>query len=324
MSNNLPELPVELQIEILKKSDPETILNFCKYNNIKIKNTCNYLFKFLLKTLKFENLNSTFDYNLIYPNIYYANIKTFGNKNIILENCFNELFVKSLLEHDSYSTIHFLQTQNVKSICFDMSDKEQFFIAGNDREFEDEATEIYKNSFLFDKCPLKRGDIIRFKLDDYLSINDGKFIYDGKNFHSLDFEINENGSCPKEFLVINEFAIKYFTESILNNSIVHTDISEVELNELKFDSFGPYHYILYNFYKNNKKYGLFVYTDDNNFEIKLKDILSKIKSEETYYEAGIDPYIFDKNEIDKINKIISYYDISIDNVVSLYMRELNF
>ena len=119
MSNNLPELPLELQIEILKNSDPQTILNFCKKsNNSKIKNTCNYLFKFLLKNLNFPILHSSFDYNLIYPNIYYATITTFHNKNIILENCFNESFIKSLLQHNSFSTINFLQSQNLKSICF--------------------------------------------------------------------------------------------------------------------------------------------------------------------------------------------------------------
>lgn len=324
MSLNLPNLPIELQIEIFKKLDPETILNFCKKsNNKQTKSICTHLFKFILNNLKFTNLKSTFDYNIIYPDIYYSNIETFRNKNIILKNCFNESFIKSLLLHNSYLTISFLQSQNLKSICFDMSDNDNFFIASEDEEFENEATEIYKNSFLFSKCPLKRGDLIRFKTNYYPSTNDGKFIYDGQSLLSLDFEYNENGSCPKEFLVINEFPIKYFTESIINNSLVYSNISDVKLTQLKKDSFDAYSYILYSFYKNNKKYCLFAYSDTSDINIKLEDMLLKIKNE-NLYEAGIDPYIFDSDQINKIHKVIESFDISPDNILSSYIRDSDF
>ena len=45
----LPSLPNELQIEILKQTDPSTVINFCKKkSNNQTISMCNDIFKFLL------------------------------------------------------------------------------------------------------------------------------------------------------------------------------------------------------------------------------------------------------------------------------------
>lgn len=314
-------LPNELQLEILKQADPDTIINFCK----KVKKesnyttTCNDLFKTLLKNIGFKTFKSSFDYNKIYPDIYYCYIGTFRNKNINIDSCFDETFIKCLINHSSFETIHFLQAQNYKSICFNMSDEESFFIAGEDEEFTQEATEIYKNSFLVSSCPLKRGDVLRFRLEDFTEErNFGKFIFNGKTFQSLDTSIDEYGSCPSDFLVINEFPINYFTASIQHNNYVYSDIKNVNLKELYSGNLNGYMYKLFSFRKNNIKYILFAYNDSDNQSIDSNQVFEKIKTN-ILYEAGIYDGIFTNNQIKQVHSQVEKNQIPIDNILSLHL-----
>lgn len=315
---SFPQLPKELQLEIFKKTDPDTIIDFCKKkSSSELQNTCSYLFKFLLNDIGFPILKSSFDYDTIYPDLYYCHISSFRNKNIILLNCFDESFIKCLLNHSSFKTIQFLQTQNLKSLCFNMSDNKEFFISGDDEEFEDEATEIYKNSFLASVCPLKRGDILRFNVEERETFerNFGKFIYDGKKLKALDMTYDEYGNCPEEFMAITEFPIKYFSESIIHNNYIHSDIRKSNLSQFSDGVLDDYYYILFSFTKNNTKYALFAYSSE---KFSSNIVLDKIKNN-LIYEAGLYENIFTNDQITKINKQINKNKILTDNVLAINM-----
>jgi hypothetical protein len=200
-----------------------------------------------------------------------------------------------------------------------MSDDEAFFIGGDDEEFNDEATEIYKNSFLYSVCPLKRGDIIRFRLDSFSEErNFGKFIFDGEKLIALDMTIDEYGNLPEEFKVINEFPILYFTESITHNNIVYSDIKDVKLKELNIGSLDNYSFSLFSFTKNDTKYALFVFRDDSD-PINIEDVKELIKNNYVYY-AGVDTYEFLNEQIEKIHKEVLKNGIQLENILGLNIR----
>jgi len=73
-----------------------------------------------------------------------------------------------------------------------------------------------------EEANVRRGDIVHLEVyGDYR--NDGKFIYDGENLVPLNTEIDEYGSIPNEFRVIDEFPIRYWENVIEHNSIVPFD-----------------------------------------------------------------------------------------------------
>jgi hypothetical protein len=314
---SLTNLPVELQIEILKKSDPETLINFC-IKNYEYKSHCNNIFRYLLKEMGFKINDKDLDYSEIYQNIYYTNIEIFKNKNISMDKCYDKEFIKWLLYREVYSTIKFLQSQNYKSIYFDMRDNKEieldkvymYITEDNLEDFEEikakEITDKYKKSKLYKKCPLKRGDIIKFDIPEMpydIDMENGMFIFDGIEFKHLR-HFNNYYIPSKEFLVINEFPIRYFNKSIDKVDFAYSDLRGMELKlEKKFRSYNSINQI-YSFYYKNIKYGLEVYVY-NGENISIDNILKKI-------EIGL---------FRTIPMVKMYIGIPQENIICLYVGE---
>jgi len=311
--SNLPSLPIELQLEILKQTDPDTIINFCSNQKDKeldynLRNVCDDVFKFLLKESGFTNFDTfTKNYHQIYPDLYYCFIMSFTSRDIKAGNCFNPMFVKCLLQKKSYQAIKFLQSQNSYSVEFDMTFDKTFSLPSDDEEFEDEANSIYNNSFLKSVCPLKRGDVLTFKVDSY--VNYGKFIFDGQKLSV----VNNN---PVNLYVINEFPINYFYFSLPHNKVL-SNIKDVTLKELSKGKLHYHKFKVFSFDINNSKYALLVYVHrKNKIEIDNDSVTSLIKTNESY-EAGLSQFTFQSDEIKFIYDILKKFDIPNNNLLSL-------
>lgn len=68
----------------------------------------------------------------------------------------------------------------------------------------------------------KRGDIINLKPFMIEETNNGVVIYDGNKLVDLD----QDGNLPEEFSFITEFPIKYFSEDIYDENIIHVNCSK--------------------------------------------------------------------------------------------------
>lgn len=79
------------------------------------------------------------------------------------------------------------------------------------------------------KADLKRGDIVLLEsISGYR--NDGKCIFNGEILENLYQEIDDYGSVPPEYKVIDEFPVGYWANSIDHNNIVWFDPTQYELN----------------------------------------------------------------------------------------------
>jgi hypothetical protein len=89
----------------------------------------------------------------------------------------------------------------------------------------------------------------------YRNRNEGKFIFDGEKLESLDSDQDEEGNVPKSYLVIDEFHIRYWEDTISHNTFVPVifpepkSIASTELGNAFF----------YTFEINNKTFYLFLY-----------------------------------------------------------------
>lgn len=63
---------------------------------------------------------------------------------------------------------------------------------------------------------LRNGDIVQ--LGEKVYRNDGKFIWDGKELQTLDFDIDEYGALPRNF-TFPTFPLKYWDEAIAHNFV---------------------------------------------------------------------------------------------------------
>jgi hypothetical protein len=94
----------------------------------------------------------------------------------------------------------------------------------------------------FDPKFMERGDVIRFKGNDYRNHN--KMIYDGKELKPLDTDIDDYGGVPSEFVVGDnegEFDIGDFEDLIEHNTInwlSKDKLKEIEIFEKNDQIFG--------------------------------------------------------------------------------------
>jgi hypothetical protein len=104
------------------------------------------------------------------------------------------------------------------------------------------------------KKSLIRGDILSINYKRHR--NEGKFIFDGKKLESLESDQDEEGNVPKSYLVIDEFHIRYWEDTISHNTFVPVifpepkSITSSELGNAFF----------YTFEINNKTFYLFLYS----------------------------------------------------------------
>lgn len=83
--------------------------------------------------------------------------------------------------------------------------------------------EIILKHLLKIKADLRRGDIVWIEaFNDYR--NDGKFIFSGKVLEQLEFDIDEYGSVPSNYTVIDEFPIDYWIQVIDHNQIIWLNV----------------------------------------------------------------------------------------------------
>jgi hypothetical protein len=112
--------------------------------------------------------------------------------------------------------------------------------ADEEQEFEDPA-EYEKLSAWFKNDPIskqmKRGDVLHnVSMGDYR--NDGKFIFDGEKLcypynepfaetaNPDDPDPDEYGYVPRQFLAINEFPVRYWSEIIDHNYYIYADLTD--------------------------------------------------------------------------------------------------
>ena len=83
---------------------------------------------------------------------------------------------------------------------------------------------------------IRRGDLIHLEsMGDYR--NDGKYIFDGDKFISLEFEPDDYGNLPKEFKILDDYLIfspNYWLDVIDHNGYVHFD-SLPYIDQLKYN-----------------------------------------------------------------------------------------
>jgi hypothetical protein len=104
------------------------------------------------------------------------------------------------------------------------------------------------------KKSLIRGDIVSINYREHR--NEGKLIFDGKKLESLDSDQDEEGNVPKSYLVIDEFHIRYWEDTIGHNTFVPVILPEpksITSSELGNSFF-------YTFEKNEKTFYLFLYS----------------------------------------------------------------
>jgi hypothetical protein len=152
--------------------------------------------------------------------------------------------------------------------------------------------EIYKKS-------LSRGDIVVINNHDgndrfppTANLIRGKFVYNGSKLENLEyvnsrsFDRDEEekrvgffgGRIPKNYLAIDEFHIKFWEETIDNNTFVPVKIPNIKL-ERKTDNGEA---IVYSFVKNDEKYYLLIFSqeeDITNHNISFENV--------NYYQTDV-------------------------------------
>jgi hypothetical protein len=117
----------------------------------------------------------------------------------------------------------------------------QYLADDEEHEFMD-PVEYEKLNIWFKTHPLsrqlKRGDVLHnVSMGDYR--NDGKFIFDGENLcypynepfaeSACEDEPDEYGYVPKQFLAINEFPIKYWSDVIEHNFYIYANLADQQI-----------------------------------------------------------------------------------------------
>ena len=85
---------------------------------------------------------------------------------------------------------------------------------------------------------LKRGDLIAPKSDLYR--NDNIFIYDGKKFILLNYEVDDYGSVPAQFKAVSEFPIDYWVNRIDHNYHINADPKKFKFGRVQNLGKGKY------------------------------------------------------------------------------------
>lgn len=106
--------------------------------------------------------------------------------------------------------------------------------AEDEQDFQDPG-EYERLSAWFKNDPIsnrmKRGDVLHnVSMGDYR--NDGKFIFDGEKLcYPYDDTFadypDEYGYVPHQFLVINEFPVRYWSEIIDHNSYIYANLEDI-------------------------------------------------------------------------------------------------
>lgn len=92
----------------------------------------------------------------------------------------------------------------------------------SEKEMLDDVTNAVLSSDIVET--IRRGDVVRIKDLGYR--NDGKFMWDGEKAVSLIYDIDEYGSLPSCFTVLNgEFTLDWWEHTISHNSIVWIDFN---------------------------------------------------------------------------------------------------
>jgi hypothetical protein len=96
----------------------------------------------------------------------------------------------------------------------------------NWNKIEDSVIKFMNSEALFLKDILRRGDVVEITdVNNYR--NDGRVIWNGKKFIALDYDIDEYGAVPKEFLILTEFPPMYWEFAIDHNYIQHVKASDL-------------------------------------------------------------------------------------------------
>lgn len=175
----------------------------------------------------------------------------------------------------------------------------------DDFPIEDYQDELYNdnrdildkvlNKMLELKIDLVRGDLICNGLNEYR--NDGVCIFNGEKIIPLNYEIDDYGSLPSEFTVINDnVPIRYWEDSEKYKGIDHNchiwfdiddDIRKQLVENIDIDKYCT---IYTTFILNNKKYYIIdVYCDDDSsfeYTLKKKSKLLLNYNEDIYVNDG--------------------------------------
>lgn len=178
---------------------------------------------------------------------------------------------------------------------------------------QDVATALNANpdvqKFLKEK-QVHRGDVLHVKaMGDYR--NEGKFMYDGLKIVDLDYTRDEYGAVPAEFKVIDEFPIRYWTDAIEHNGIVHFNVEprmnqilanltrkdlkdpDLEIYESTFDHNGTSYRIIFTYQDDlpvshekiveDLNAGAFSAFDDIGFEDEIASVIPEYDSNKTLF-----------------------------------------
>ena len=167
------------------------------------------------------------------------------------------------------------------------------------------------------------GDLITFK-------NEWNCIFDGRKIKNLDYDINEYGSLPKEFHVIeNNVPIKYWNKMLDNNIVWFNHrlirnqcISNIQYGFIIDDTYG----IFTDFEYNNKNYRMIIdyseshceYIDHVNFEILFERVKEEIIDtfrklllidRDIIFNAGVDDFHFAGDDFLYINLLENLHNV---------------
>jgi hypothetical protein len=126
-----------------------------------------------------------------------------------------------------------LSSRCVQYYLEDVCDKKMIenFIEKDENEDEidiEEITTIVHKYFSY----IKKGDVLHLCRDRYR--NDGTYIYTGKKISLLDFNVDEYGSVPSEYLVNKEYPPKYWSNAICHNNYVWINTKDINIDTFKY------------------------------------------------------------------------------------------
>lgn len=158
---------------------------------------------------------------------------------------------------------------NLLNINLEENDDESYMIVENDMNRKLVTDYISDNNII-----IKRGDIINTIEDGYR--NDGVLIWDGNEALWLDYEIDEYGSVPKQFIIgPDTFTPDYWSSTICHNNIYwpcekyRQEVSESLVFDKEISDEEHWHGV---FTHDDKIYIVFVddeYNEDYEYDPKL-------------------------------------------------------